>query len=160
MNYCGLNCFDTANGKGLRVSLFVSGCSLHCKGCFNPESWKFDAGQPFTDETLNKILQAMDNDYVSGFSLLGGDPFEPEHEKTLTSVLSEIKKRHPKKSIWCWTGRRFEKIKNSPLMKYIDVLIDGPFIEKLKVKEQGKWFGSANQRVLKIHNGYADELIS
>lgn len=150
MNYIGFSKYDTANGPGVRVSLFVSGCTVHCKGCFNQESWDFAAGKPFTDETRDAILKALDNPYVSGFSLLGGDPFEPEHEATLVKLLASIKTRFPEKTIWAWTGRVFDKVKASPLLGYIDVLVDGPFVEKKKVTEQGLWYGSTNQRVLKI----------
>ena len=150
MNYIGFSKYDTANGPGVRVSLFVAGCTLHCKGCFNEESWDFAAGKPFTDETLAMILKALDNPYVAGFSLLGGDPFEPQHEATLLKLLSAVKGMYPKKTIWAWTGRVFDKVKTSPLLKYIDVLVDGPFVEKKKVTEQGLWYGSTNQRVLKI----------
>lgn len=150
MNYIGLSKYDTANGPGVRVSLFVSGCTVHCKGCFNQESWDFAAGKTFTDETTTAILKALDNPYVAGFSLLGGDPFEPEHEATLVKLLAAVKTRFPEKTIWAWTGRVFDKVKASPLLGYIDVLVDGPFVEKKKVTEQGLWYGSTNQRVLKI----------
>ena len=136
MNYIGFSKYDTANG--------------HCKGCFNQESWDFAAGKPFTDETTAAILKALDNPYVAGFSLLGGDPFEPEHEATLVKLLAAVKTRFPEKTIWAWTGRVFDKVKASPLLGYIDVLVDGPFVEKKKVTEQGLWYGSTNQRVLKI----------
>ncbi len=150
MNYIGFSKYDTANGPGVRVSLFVAGCTLHCKGCFNQESWDFAAGKPFTADTEALILKALDNPYVAGFSLLGGDPFEPEHEAALLSLLKKIKAQFPQKSVWTWTGRVFDKVKASPLLSYIDVLVDGPFVEKKKVTEQGLWYGSANQRVLKI----------
>ncbi len=150
MNYIGFSKYDTANGPGVRVSLFVSGCTVHCKGCFNQESWDFAAGKPFTDETTAAILKALDNPYVAGFSLLGGDPFESEHEATLVKLLATVKTRFPEKTIWAWTGRVFDKVKASPLLGYIDVLVDGPFVEKKKVTEQGLWYGSTNQRVLKI----------
>ena len=150
MNYIGFSKYDTANGPGVRVSLFVSGCTVHCKGCFNQESWDFAAGKPFTDETTAAILKALDNPYVAGFSLLGGDPFKPEHEATLVKLLAAVKTRFPERTVWAWTGRVFDKVKASPLLGYIDVLVDGPFVEKKKVTEQGLWYGSTNQRVLKI----------
>ena len=150
MNYIGFSKYDTANGPGVRVSLFVSGCTLHCKGCFNRESWDFASGKPFTADTEAMILKALENPYVAGFSLLGGDPFEPEHEAALLSLLQKIKTQFPKKTVWAWTGRVFDKVKASPLLSYIDVLVDGPFVEKKKVTEQGLWYGSTNQRVLRI----------
>lgn len=147
MNFIGISDFDTSNGPGVRVSLFVSGCRVHCKGCFNPESWAFDAGLPFRMEVEGeRILNALSNSYVEGFSLLGGDPFEPEHESTLLQLLKEIKNRFPNKTIWAWTGRTYMHVKDSPLLEYVDVLVDGPFVQSRKVDHQ--WFGSSNQRVL------------
>lgn len=148
MNYIGLNLCDTANGDGIRVSLFVSGCTVHCKDCFNKESWDFNAGKPFDADVKMKILNALNEPYIAGFSLLGGDPFEPEHEKQLKALLRVIKTTYPEKTIWAWTGRRYENVKDSPLMQYIDVLIDGAYVDKLKVK--GQWHGSSNQRVIEI----------
>lgn len=150
MNYIGISKYDTANGPGVRVSLFVSGCTLRCKGCFNPESWPFDAGLPFTEETENEILNALDNRWVAGFSLLGGDPFEPEHEATLLHLLKRIRAERPDKTVWAWTGRVYDRVKASPLLDFIDVLVDGPFVEKLKTTKKGEWRGSTNQRVIEI----------
>lgn len=150
MNYIGFSKYDTANGPGIRVSLFVAGCRLHCKGCFNEESWNFSAGKPFTDAVKAAVLSALDDPYVAGFSLLGGDPFEPEHEAVLLDLLRSIKTKFPGKTIWVWTGRRFDQVAASPLMPWIDVLVDGPFVAKKKVSEQGLWYGSTNQRVLSI----------
>ena len=149
MNFCGLNFCDTSNGDGVRVSLFVSGCRMHCKGCFNPESWDFLYGEVFTEKTKEDILKGLHSDYIEGFSLLGGDPFEPEHEEVLLDLLKAIKEQYPDKTIWCWTGRKLEKIKDSPLLKYIDVLIDGAFVEHLKDPNL-KWRGSSNQRIIRI----------
>ena len=151
MNYIGLNTCDAANGPGMRVSLFCSGCTLHCHGCFNPESWDFCAGKPFTEETVASILRALDEPYIRGLSLLGGDPLEPENQGTLLALVEAVRARFgTSKDIWLWTGRRHEKVKDLPLVKAIDVLIDGPFVEKLKLKEPG-WFGSSNQRIIAIH---------
>lgn len=152
MNYIGLNTCDAANGPGNRVTLFVSGCTLHCKGCFNPESWDFAAGQAFTEATKQKILVALSDEFISGFSLLGGDPFESEHEAVLLDLLKAIKQQHPDKDIWAWTGRKLEKIESSPLLDYIDVLVDGPYKEKLKLPiGSNKYYGSSNQRVLYLN---------
>lgn len=156
MNYVGLSKYDTANGPGVRVSLFVSGCRLHCRGCFNEESWDFAAGKPFTDETLEEILKALDSKWIAGFSLLGGDPFEPEHEATLVKLLEAIRARFPEKTIWAWTGRTVEKVEKSPLLPLIDMLVDGPFVEKLKTEKQGAWRGSVNQRIIPLVAGRVD----
>lgn len=150
MNYCGLNKYDTSNGPGIRVSLFVSGCRMHCKGCFNPESWDFNYGKKFEiDDTGRYIVSLLSNPYIEGFSLLGGDPFESEHEKELLNLLINIK-TFTNKSIWAWTGRKYDQIKDSPLLEYIDVLIDGAFIEHLKDSKL-KYRGSSNQRILQLH---------
>lgn len=146
MNYVGLNFYDTANGDGIRVSLFVSGCRMHCKGCFNQESWSFYAGEPFTEETKAKIIDALGHDYVSGFSLLGGEPFEPEHEAVLDDLLKTIKVTYPDKTIWAWTGKTLYRVQDSPLLQYIDVLVDGPYIEALADKTL-KYRGSSNQEI-------------
>lgn len=146
MNYVGLNFYDTANGDGIRVSLFVSGCRMHCKGCFNQESWSFYAGDPFTEETKAKIIEALGQDYISGFSLLGGEPFEPEHEAVLDDLLKTIKITYPDKTIWAWTGKTLYRVQDSPLLQYIDVLVDGPYIEALADKTL-KYRGSSNQEI-------------
>lgn len=151
MNYSGLNTCDTANGPGVRVSLFVSGCSLHCKGCFNKEAWNRQFGKPFTDETLNTLLEALREPYVDGLSLLGGDPLEPYNEAVVERICSLVRDRFPDKTIWLWTGRKYEEVKDKPIMKYIDVLVDGPFIEKFKTNKQVKYYGSSNQRVITIY---------
>lgn len=156
MNYAGLSTYDTANGTGIRVSLFVSGCRVHCKDCFSKETWNFDYGRPFTEETKNQILHALNNPYIAGFSLLGGDPFEPEHATVLTDLLHTIKERFPEKTVWAWTGRRYENVKNSPLMPFIDVLVDGPYVAALRVKHQ--FYGSQNQRIIPIVNGVAEKI--
>lgn len=156
MNYIGLSAYDTANGPGVRVSLFVSGCTVHCKGCFNEESWDFNAGRPFTEETEAKIMAALDSKWIAGFSLLGGDPFEPEHAETLAGLLSRIRAKYPEKSIWVWTGRTYEHIKDSPLMPFIDRLVDGAYVARRKIEKQGAWRGSDNQRIIPIRAGVID----
>lgn len=152
MNYIGLSTCDTANGPGVRVSLFVSGCRMKCPGCFNPESWSFDAGRPYTEETQAKILEALSEKYVAGLSLLGGDPMEPENEPTLVELAKAVRERFgDAKTIWVWTGRRHEKLADSPLLALSDVVVDGPFVESRKVTEKGLWYGSSNQRVIELH---------
>ena len=147
MNYCGLNLFDTANGEGVRVSLFVSGCRLRCKGCFNAEARDFNYGKPYTEETLFAIENALKNPYIKGLSVLGGDPMEPEQEGPLLVLFEKIKTLYPDKTIWVWTGRVHDQVKNSPLMQYIDVLVDGPFVESKKDPKL-LWRGSSNQKII------------
>lgn len=151
MNYIGISDFDTANGPGVRVSLFVSGCRLHCRGCFNPESWDFEAGKHYDETVKARLLKALEEEYVEGLSLLGGDPLEPENVDELTELCQAVREKFGnKKSIWLWTGRTYEKVKDLPIFQYIDTVVDGPFVEKYKVEEPGKWFGSSNQRVIPI----------
>ena len=149
MNYIGLNKYDTANGEGIRVSLFVSGCTLYCKGCFNKESWKFDAGKPFTEIVKQDIIKELKNPWIAGFSLLGGDPLEPKLHTYVLDLVQSIKQEVPEKDIWLWTGRLYENEKDNEILKYVDVLIDGPFIQELSNKNL-KYRGSENQRVLNI----------
>lgn len=149
MNYIGLNKYDTANGTGIRVSLFVSGCTLCCKGCFNKESWKFNAGLPFTEIVKNEIIEELKKPWISGFSLLGGDPLEPRLHNEILDLVKTIKSEIPNKDIWLWTGRVYENIINNDILKYIDVLIDGPFIQELKDSKL-KYRGSTNQRIIKL----------
>ncbi|HIU84049.1 MAG TPA: anaerobic ribonucleoside-triphosphate reductase activating protein [Candidatus Aphodousia gallistercoris] len=151
MNYMQLREFDTTNGPGVRVSLFVSGCTLHCKGCFNEDSWDFKAGHPMTEEVEARIVELVNRPYISGLSVLGGDPFEKENIEPVMRLLQRVKAACPGKTVWVWTGRKYEHFEDHPVMQYIDTLVDGPYIEKLKVKEQGQYFGSTNQRVITIH---------
>ena len=142
MNYANIKYCDIANGPGVRISLFVSGCRHHCKNCFNQETWDFLFGKPFTVEVLNNLINNLKYDYIAGFSLLGGEPFEPENQKDLVKVLKTIKDVYPEKSIWCWTGWNLDKELakggskyteyTDEMLSYIDVLVDGPFIEELK----------------------------
>ena len=151
MNYIGLNTCDAANGPGVRVSLFCSGCTLHCPGCFNEESWDFCAGKPFTDETLTTILTALEEPFIEGLSLLGGDPLEPENQPDILRIVKAVRERFgDTKTIWLWTGRRHEKVADLPIMAYLDTLVDGPYVEKLHVTQNGAWFGSSNQRVITL----------
>lgn len=150
MNYCGLSFYDTANGPGIRVSLFVSGCTIHCKGCFNPESWDFNAGNKFDLETYRKLFKALEDPYVQGLSILGGDPFEEQNLDVVMGICQEFRNRFgDTKDLWIWSGRTLHELEKDPRRKFIlslcDVIVDGPFVEKLKVDH--KWFGSSNQKI-------------
>ena len=150
MNYTQINRFDTTNGEGVRISLFVSGCTLNCKGCFNKIAQNFKAGSEFTDETLEQIVSLLDDEDIDGISILGGDPLEPKNIQDIFNVVFYIKKVLPSKTIWVWTGRLLEDIKVTfpQILEYIDVLIDGPFIQELRDPEC-TYFGSRNQRLLR-----------
>lgn len=151
MYYGKINPIDIANGPGVRVSLFMSGCRNRCKGCFNPETWSFTYGQEFTSETMLELLRLLDNDNIAGLSILGGDPFEPENRQALDDICFMVKLCKPKKSIWVWTGYDFleDGLIDLPVMNYIDVLVDGKFEESLKDLRL-KWRGSSNQRVIDV----------
>ena len=152
MNYAALKKFDIANGPGVRVSLFVSGCRHHCKNCFNREAWDFSFGKPFTKETEEEILSELDKDYIAGLSLLGGEPFEPENREALISLLKKAKERNPEKPVWCYTGFEFEGLTDPTareMLSLIDVLVDGKFVEELKSPDL-IFRGSSNQRILDV----------
>lgn len=152
MNYTQLNQFDTMNGPGIRVSLFVSGCTLNCPGCFNKEAQNFRAGQSFTGETLALIIQLLGNEYISGLSILGGDPMMQQNIQVVNNIVYTVKKIHPDKTIWMWTGRQLTELTGEfyDTLKYVDVLIDGPFKQDLKDGTL-QYRGSSNQRIL--YNG-------
>lgn len=149
MNYADIKKVDVANGPGVRVSLFVSGCRNHCKGCFNPETWDFNYGKEFDTKAWRGLEKALDYEYIDGISILGGDPFEPENIEMVTDLCYSIKKSYSDKTIWIYTGYVYEDIKDLEIMKYIDVLVDGPFIESLKDISL-KFRGSSNQRIIDI----------
>ena len=148
MNYIGLNKYDTANGPGIRVSLFVSGCTLRCKGCFNPESWNFKAGKEFTDETLKQLCSYLDKDYIQGLSILGGEPLEPENEPTVAALCKTVKHFQPNKTIWLWTGKTYDIIKDLPVMEYVDTIVAGPYEEDLHIEHC--YYGSSNQQIIHL----------
>ena len=159
MNYGTIKEYDIADGPGVRVSLFVSGCRHHCKGCFNEETWNFNYGEPFTDEVKDRILKLLEPVYIQGFSLLGGETFEPENQVVLVNLLREIKETYPKKDIWCYSGYLFDvdlaeggrvyTEVTDEMLSYIDVLVDGEFVEELKDITL-KFRGSSNQRILEL----------
>ena len=158
MNYASIKKRDIANGKGVRVSLFVSGCTHHCPDCFNSETWDFNYGKPFTDDTINEILLALGPDYIEGLSLLGGEPFEPQNQAGLLQLVRKFKSEYPNKNIWCYTGYLFENILNgkvgdkptaNELLSYIDILVDGRFVKDLKNLSL-KFKGSSNQRIIDV----------
>lgn len=164
MNYATIKPRDIANGPGVRVSLFVSGCTHHCKNCFNQEAWNFDYGEPFTQETIDHIIDLMRPGFVKGITLLGGEPFEPENQPELVKLLRQIKRELPGKSIWAFSGYLFDKdilagrLGNPAITRefvsYLDVLVDGPFIEEKK--NLGLRFrGSENQRLIDVPKSLA-----
>ena len=159
MHYAAINKFDIANGPGVRVSLFVSGCRRKCKGCFNREAWDFNYGEKFTWETVHEIEQLLAGPHIQGLSILGGDPFEPENRLEVMAVCAYLKHKLPDKDIWMWSGFSWEDIKDLPVLKYVDVLVDGPFIEGMKDLSL-PYSGSRNQRVIDVQESLvADEVV-
>lgn len=162
MHYGNIKKTDIADGDGVRVSLFVSGCRNCCKGCFQPETWDFHYGAEFTQETEKQILELLKPSYISGLTVLGGEPFEEENQRVLAPFLRKVKETFPAKTIWCYTGYILETDllpengrkhceATNEMLKYIDILVDGPFIEAQK-NISLKFRGSENQRILELKN--------
>jgi anaerobic ribonucleoside-triphosphate reductase activating protein len=161
MNYATIKWTDIANGEGVRISLFVSGCTHRCKNCFNEIAWDFSYGAPFDEATQEKILKELSSDYIAGLSLLGGEPLEPQNQEALYPFVQKVRALYPKKTIWCYTGFVLDEKKGmlrethkntertKELIALFDVLVDGPYIEELK-DIRLKFRGSSNQRVIDV----------
>lgn len=159
MNYADIKTVDVQDGTGVRVSLYVSGCHFHCKGCHNREAWDFNYGKKYTEETENYILDLLDKDYISGLSILGGEPLEPANQEVLAGLVKKVKERFPNKNIWCYTGYDFEKNVLGEMYKKfdytpkflenVDVIVDGEFVEEKKLIDL-KFRGSTNQRKIDV----------
>lgn len=169
MHYGNIKSVDIANGEGIRVTLFVSGCRHHCKNCFNPETWNFNYGKPFTTEVEDEIIQELEKDFIQGLTLLGGEPMEPENQKDLLPFIKRVREKFGNsKNIWAYTGFVYDKdlIPNGraytqytdELLSYIDVLVDGPFVESLKNLSL-KFRGSSNQRVIDLKKSLKENKI-
>lgn len=149
MNYAEIKKVDIANGPGVRVSLFVSGCRNHCKGCFNPETWDFDYGRPFTRATEDEIIEALRPSWIQGLSILGGEPTEEENAAVLIPFLKRVRAVLPDKDIWLYSGYTYEMLRDKEILTLADVLVDGPFL--LEQKDAGLAFrGSRNQRIIDL----------
>ncbi len=159
MNYATIKNCDIANGPGVRISLFVSGCRHHCKGCFNEVAWDFDYGTPFTQETVDSILKMLEPGHVKGITLLGGEPFEPENQPALLDLLRQVRAKFPEKSVWCFSGYLFDRdilpgklgdpAITREMLSLIDVLVDGPFVQEKKDLTL-RFRGSSNQRLIDV----------
>ena len=159
MNYATFRTHDVANGPGVRVSLFVSGCTHRCPGCFNEVAWDFGYGQPFTQQTIDKILDMLKPNYIKGLTLLGGEPFEPQNQPAIVELLRQIKQKYPGKSIWAFSGYLFDKdilpgnlgdpAVTREYLSYLDVLVDGPFVQAKKDLTL-RFRGSSNQRLIDV----------
>lgn len=160
MNYGEIKKYDIANGIGVRTSLFVSGCRHHCKGCFNPETWSFEYGKTYTKETEDDIVSSLAPYYISGLTVLGGEPFEPENQATIVGLLKRVKEKYPDKNIWVYSGYLFEELTGKipsharcevtdEMLSYIDILVDGEFVEAKKDISL-HFRGSSNQRIIDV----------
>ena len=159
MNYANIKNCDIANGEGVRVTLFVSGCTNHCENCFQPETWDFAYGQPFTGDTAEEILDALAPSYIRGFSVLGGEPLEPANRDTVWKLLQKVKETYPEKTIWLYSGYEYEKdllcweaekdAATIGILSLIDVLVDGEFVEEKK-NLRLSFRGSENQRLIDV----------
>ena len=166
MNYADIKKADVANGLGVRVSVFVSGCNHHCKNCFNQEAWDFNYGKEFTQKEIDKVIEELDHPYVAGLSLLGGEPLEHINQKGLLPLVKKVKEKFPDKNIWCYTGYTFDKdvmekmCKNweetPELLSYLDVIVDGKFEEDKKDLKL-RFRGSSNQRIIDVQESLKEK---
>ena len=159
MRYNKIRKMDIANGPGVRVSVFMQGCSFHCKNCFNPETHDFNGGKEFTDEVIEHILELCDKDYIEGLSILGGEPMHPTNIDGTAKLAKAFKEKFPNKNVWVWSGFLFDKnLKDTEAVKYIDVLVDGQYVDELH-NPLLKWKGSSNQRVIDVQKSLKENKV-
>lgn len=160
MNYLKIDPYSISNGSGVRVAVFVSGCRRHCKGCFQPETWDFKAGERFTTRTLEEIIQAIDKPFIQGLTVLGGEPMEPENQGSVLLLVSFVKARLPQKDIWLYSGYGLDEMPQTqftrPILEAIDVLVDGPFIEE-QHDPSLVFKGSKNQKIRVLNSLYTKD---
>ena len=158
MKYRKIRKMDIADGPGVRVSIFFQGCDFHCKNCFNPETWSWDCGEEFNDEVIDKILDLAKFDYITGLSILGGEPMHPNNIMGTLKLAKAFKTSYPQKTIWAWSGYKYEDILKPEVLKYLDVLVDGQYIDS-KRDPRLKWCGSTNQRVIDVFKSLKENKI-
>lgn len=158
MRYNKIRKMDISNGPGVRVSIFEQGCSFNCKNCFNQETHDFAGGKPFTEETMQRLLKLCDNDNIEGLSILGGEPMHPANIEGTAQIAKAFKEKYPQKNVWVWSGFTFDKIKDAEALKYIDVLVDGQYVDKLHDPTL-EWRGSSNQRVIDVPKSLAGNTV-
>ena len=152
MRYNKIRKMDISNGPGVRVSIFMQGCAFNCQNCFNQETHDFNGGKEFTDETIQRVLELCNNENIVGLSILGGEPMHPKNIEGTTKLAKAFKEKFPNKTLWAWTGYNYDKdIKEKEITKYLDVLVDGQYIDKLRDPNL-EWRGSSNQRVINLKN--------
>ena len=149
MHYNTIRKMDISNGPGVRVSIFMQGCVFHCKNCFNPETWDFEAGKEFNEDTVKEVLDLCKASHIKGLSILGGEPMHPKNIEGTTKLAKAFKERFPEKNLWCWSGYSFDELKDKEILKYADVLVDGRYVDDLH-NPLLKWRGSSNQRVIDV----------
>ena len=159
MRYNLIRKMDISNGPGVRVSIFMQGCAFHCKNCFNPETWDFEAGKEFTSETIDEVLELCGQSHIKGLSILGGEPMHPKNIEATTMLAKAFKEKYPEKTIWVWSGFLFDKdLKDKEVLNYIDVLVDGQYVDELHDFTL-KWRGSSNQRVIDVQKSLAENQV-
>lgn len=150
MRYNVIRKMDIANGPGVRVSVFMQGCEFHCKNCFNTETWDFNGGKEFSQNTIDDVLNLCNKDYIKGLSILGGEPMHPKNIEATTELAKAFKEKYPNKNIWVWSGFKFDQeLKGKEVLNYVDVLVDGRYVDELH-NPKLKWRGSSNQRVIDV----------
>ena len=159
MRYNKIRKMDIANGPGVRVSIFFQGCAFHCKNCFNPETWDFNGGKEFSDEQIDEIIEIAKSDFITGLSILGGEPMHPTNIEATTRLAKRFKEEYPDKTIWAWSGFLFDEyVSKKEVAKYLDVLVDGQFKDELR-NPKLKWKGSENQRVIDVQKSLKENKI-
>lgn len=159
MQYNKIRKMDISNGPGVRVSIFMQGCTFNCKACFNPETHDFNGGKEFTKDTINRVLELCENENIQGLSILGGEPMHPKNIEGTTELAKVFKEKFPNKTIWSWTGFLFDKdLKDKEVLKYIDVLVDGQYVEELRDPKL-KYSGSSNQRVIDVQKSLKENKV-
>lgn len=159
MRYNKIRKMDIADGPGVRVSIFLQGCSFNCKNCFNQETHDFNGGKEFNQETVDEVMDLCKKDYVKGLSILGGEPMHPKNIEATEMLAKEFKKEFPNKSLWVWSGYTYEDyLKKQDVMKYIDVIVDGQYVDELHDPTL-KWRGSSNQRVIDVQKSLKNKKI-
>ena len=150
MRYNLIRKMDISNGPGVRVSVFMQGCSFHCKNCFNSSTWDFEGGKEFNNNTIDEVLELCNNSYIKGLSILGGEPMHPKNIEATTELAKKFKEKYPDKNLWVWSGFKFdEDLKGKEVLNYVDVLVDGRYVDELR-NPTLKWRGSSNQRVIDV----------
>ena len=159
MRYNKIRKMDISNGPGVRVSIFMQGCNFNCKNCFNPETHDFNGGKEFTDETINRVLELCENKNVEGLSVLGGETMNPQNIEGTTKLVKAFKEKFPEKSVWAWSGYTYENyLKDKEVLKYLDVVVDGQFVEEEK-NPTLEWKGSSNQRVIDVQKSLKENKV-